>query len=140
MFEPFDGAIPDHEDVEANAAMAQLRMLLQQQARGGDDAPLLVAPDAGGCAALILAAAHAYFGDDQQVRGAGDDVELADTAQEIACHDREPLRLEECAGAVFRQRSRLATIEALRRCAHGRAFRARSPRWACRRSAWERRP
>ena len=112
LLQPFDVPVAHDEYVETHAAAAQLRPALQEQRRGGGDAPLLAAADARRGAAELFAGARAHLGDHQQFAGARDHVDLTDAPQEIAGDDGEPLRFEECGRAVFCQRSGLTAIHA----------------------------
>src|SRR5689334_5467594 len=107
MFEPFDAAIADHQHVETHATAAELRVLLEEERSGRGDAPLLAPANARRGTAETIARARAHLDDEQQIAGAGDDVDLADTTQVVAGDDREILRLEEGASAVLSGRTGL---------------------------------
>src|SRR4051812_31794349 len=103
VFEPFDFAVPQDQYVETDPAVAQLAVLLKKERGGGGDAPLLGAADTGRGATKAVAGAGTHLGDHQQVAAARHDIEFAHSAEEVARQDAEPLRLQECAGAVLGQ-------------------------------------
>lgn len=76
-------------------------MLRKIVLRGLDQLGLLVSGDAGGGAAEIRAAAHAHFHKNQRSPLAHDEIDLAETAAEIALDELKPLALQIARGQLL---------------------------------------
>ena len=92
--QPFNAHIIDQDTVEAARCVSVTRMLAKPVPGCDDDLRLLGVRNAGGGAAKIGTAAHAYFNKDNGAAVATDEVNLATAHTEVSLHDLQAVRLQ----------------------------------------------